>query len=67
MVVGLLEAFGLAEEVGRMVLDSDDFKYMILCKGKMGCARIANTMTAADRRRVMELGIRCKEWKEQNR
>lgn len=67
VIVGLLEAFSLAEEVGRMVLSDDDFKFMILCKSKIGCIRVGSTMTAADRRRVMELGATMKEWKEQNR
>jgi len=65
--VGMLEAFELAEEVGDKALSMDELLFMADARKRKGCRMITSTLTADDRRRVMNLGLKCKQWKEMNR
>ena len=65
--VGMLEAFELSEAVGDKALTVDELLFMADARKRKGCRLSRGTLSADDRRRVMKLGIKCKEWKEQNR
>jgi hypothetical protein len=64
--VGMLEAFELAEEVGDKAFSMDELLFMADARKRKGCKMIKSTLTADERRRVMNLGLKCKEWKERN-
>jgi|GEM_PF-3400910 len=65
--IGMLEAFDLAEQFGDKALTVDDLLFMADARKKKGCQTVRSMLTPDDRRRVMKLGMKCKEWKEQNR
>jgi hypothetical protein len=65
--MGLLEAFGLAEQYGAKCLTTDEILWLASARRRKGCRTVRSTLTAEDRRRVVELGARCKRWKEENR
>jgi len=65
--VGMLEAFELAEEVGDKALSMDELLFMADARKRKGCRMVKSTLTADDRRRVMSLGLKCKQWKDMNR
>lgn len=64
--MGLLEAFGLAEEHGARCLTTDEVFWLADARRRKGCRNIKGTLTAEDRRRVIELGGRCRKWEEEN-
>lgn len=65
-VVGMLQSFELAEAVGDKALTTDELLFMASARKKKGCRSIKGMLTSDDRRLVMELGKKCKEWKDQN-
>jgi len=65
--VGMLEAFELAEEVGDKALSMDELLFMADARKRKGCRMVKSTLTADDRRRVISLGLKCKQWKDMNR
>lgn len=67
MPVGLLEAFSLAEECGVRCLTTDEILWMAAARRKKGCRTVRGTLTTEDCRRIIELGNRCKKWKEEHR
>ena len=67
MRMGLLEAFALAEEFGGKCLTTDEILWMAQARRKKGCRTVRSELTAEDIRRVIELGVRCKKWKEEHR
>jgi len=64
MAVGMLESFKLAEEVGDKALGIDELLFMADARKRRGCTLIKGSLTREDRRRIMELGLKCKKWKE---
>lgn len=67
MAVGLLEAFGLAEEYGREVLTTDEILFIADARKRKGCRSIRSTLLAEERTRVVELGKKIKKWKDGQR
>jgi len=65
--VGMLEAFELSEAFGDKALTVDELLFMAEARRKKGCKTVRTLLTAEDRRRVLKLGMKCKEWKEKNR
>ncbi len=66
VAVGMIEAFELAETVGDKALTMDELLFMADCRKKKGCRTVKSMLSADDRRRVMRLGLKCKEWKGNN-
>jgi len=64
--IGMLEAFELSSEVGDQALTVDELMFMAAARKRKGCATVRSTLTADDRREVIRLGMKCKQWKEQN-
>ena len=64
--VGLLEAFELSESCGDKALTIDELLFMADCRKKKGCKLHRGTLTNEDKRLAMELGLKCKAWKEGN-
>jgi hypothetical protein len=62
--IGLLEAFGLAEEVGAQALTFDEVLWMAEAKKRKGCALVETQLTPEDVARAMELGRKCRAYKE---
>lgn len=67
VAVGMLEAFELAECVGDKALSAAELEFMIEARKRKGCRSVANMLTGDERRQILKLGLKCKEWKEQNR
>lgn len=66
-VVGLLEAFGLAEEVGAQALTFDEVLWMAEARKRKGCRLQARRLMPEDVQRVIELGRKCAAYKERQR
>ena len=64
--VGLLEAFELSESYGDKALTIDELLFMADCRKKKGCKLHRGMLANEDKRLVMELGLKCKIWKEEN-
>jgi hypothetical protein len=62
--MGLLEAFGLAEEFGSKVLTFDELLFMADARKRKGCRLEARRMTADEIQRVLALGRQCAAYKE---
>jgi len=67
MAVGMLEAFGLAEEYGREVLTTDEILFIADARKRKGCRSIRSTLLREERDRVIELGKKIKKWKDANK
>lgn len=67
MGLGMLECFELSEAVGDKALSHEEVLFMAEARKRKGCRMIKSTLTVEERKRVLALGKRCKEWKEQNR
>lgn len=66
-VVGILESFGLAEAVGKMVLSDEEIAFMAAAKKRRGCNCVTSqSVTREDRRRIMEIGQKCLKWRSEN-
>ena len=63
MAVGLLEAFGLIEQYGKEVLTIEELLFVAEAKKRKGCKSVSSTLVASERKRVIELGKRIKEWR----
>jgi len=63
----MLEAFELAESVGDKALTVDELLFMADARKRKGCRMMRTQLTADERRQVMNLGVKCKKWKEENR
>ena len=66
MPIGLIEAFALAQEFGARCLDTDEILWLAGARRRRGCRSVKDRLTVEDRQRVIELGARCKKWKEEN-
>ena len=66
MGVGLLEAFELSELVGDKALTVDELLFVSDARKRKGCKNSRSTLTRDDRRQVVALGIKCKNWKGNN-
>lgn len=64
--IGMIEAFELSLQVGDQALDFDELLFMSSARKRKGCATIKSTLTPDDRREVIRLGMKCKEWQERN-
>lgn len=64
--VGLLEAFGLAEEVGARVLTFEELLFMADARKRKGCMLETRRLTADEVQRVIVLGRKCRAYKETN-
>jgi hypothetical protein len=62
--LGLLEALGLAEEVGAQALSFEEVLWMAEARKKKGCKLVANQLTQEDIKRAIELGRKCLAYKE---
>jgi hypothetical protein len=62
--LGLLEAFGLAEEVGTRALTFDELLFMADARKRKGCRLIGRLLKAEEIQRVLELGRKCAVYKE---
>lgn len=67
MAVGLMEAFYLFENYGRKALTDKEILYMAQAKKKRGCRLIRSKLTDEDIKEVMEIGLKIKKWKDENR
>jgi hypothetical protein len=65
--MGLLEAFGLAEEIGVQALTFDELLFVADARKRKGCKMIKRMLTAEDIQRVLELGRKCAAHKEMTR
>jgi hypothetical protein len=65
--MGLLEAFGLAEEVGSRALTFDDLLFMADARKRKGCKTVQRQLKAEEIQRVLELGRKCAAYKEMTR
>jgi len=63
----MLEAFELAEAVGDKALTIDELLFVADARKRKGCRTLKSALSADERRRVMNLGLKCKAWKEENR
>jgi hypothetical protein len=66
-IVGMLEAFGLAEQIGDKALTVEELLFIADARQRKGCRSFQSQLTAEERKRVMQLGRKCLKWKEQNR
>ena len=64
--IGIIESFELFEAVGKMALDIDEILFMADEKKRKGCKLVKTSLSADDRRRVVLLGKKCREWKTAN-
>lgn len=62
--LGLLEAFGLAEEYGARALTFDEVLWMAEARKRKGCKLVERQLTAEDIQRVIELGRQCLAYQE---
>ncbi len=65
--MGLLEAFGLAEEVGAQALVFEELLFMADARKRKGCKMQARRLTAEEIQRALELGRKCAAYKERSR
>ena len=65
-MMGLLEAFSLAEQYGVRCLTAEEILWLAGARRRKGCATVRSRLTTEEKRRVIELGVRCKQWKEEN-
>lgn len=64
--MGMNEAFELAEEVGDKALSVDELLFMADARKRKGCKLIKNRLSHNERIKVINLGAKCKAWKERN-
>lgn len=62
--MGLLEAFGLAEEVGTKALTFEELLFVADARKRKGCKMVDRKLTAEEIQRVLDLGRRCAAYKE---
>ncbi len=62
--MGMLEAFGLAEEVGVKALSFDEILFMADARKRKGCKMTPRQLTTEEVQRVIDLGRKCKTYKE---
>ena len=65
MAVGMLEAFCLIEQYGRMVLTVEEMLFAADARKRKGCRSITSTLLQEEREKVMEMGRRIKKWKDE--
>jgi len=63
MPVGMLEAFALCDEVGAKVLSFDEVLFMADAKKRKGCKTLKSRLTVEERKRVLMIGEKCKQWR----
>lgn len=63
----MLEAFELSSSIGDKALTTDELLFMADARKRKGCKAVETTLTVDERRTVIRLGMKCKEWKERNR
>jgi len=66
MGMALLDAFGLAEEIGARALSPDDVFWLAEARKRKGCKLMQNQLTREEMDRVLELGRRCLAYKKEN-
>ena len=64
MAIGLLESFGLAEEYGDNLLTTEEKKFMKDTYQRKGCKLQSSKLKHEEIKRIIEIGKRCKEWKD---
>ena len=64
--ISLLESFQLSEEIGDRALSFDELIFMSDARKRKGCKLVKTRLTADERRRVVSLGLKCREYKERN-
>lgn len=62
--MGLIEAQGWIEAYGELVLTEEEQQWAEKAGQRRGCRLKADTLTQADRERLVALGRRCKQMKE---
>lgn len=62
--MGLLEAFGLAEEIGARALTFEEVLFMADARKRKGCRLSERKLSQDEIRRVLELGRKCAAYKE---
>lgn len=62
--MGLLEAFGLAEEVGSRALSLDDVLFLADARKRKGCRLRERQLSQAEIERVLKLGRVCAAYKD---
>ena len=62
--MGLLEAFGLAEEFGSRALEFEEMLFVADARKRKGCRLEARRLNSQEIQRVIDLGRKCAEYKE---
>jgi hypothetical protein len=62
--IGVLEALALIEAFGEIVLTEDEVAWAEAAADRRGCRFRPDYLTDADRLRIMELGKRCREFRD---
>ena len=70
MAVGLLESFGLIEQYGRDahkagIVSTEELLFAAEAKKRKGCRSVKSTLISEERMKVIEIGKRIKNWRNE--
>ena len=65
-VLGVIEAIYLIEAFGDEALTTEDVQWAEEAADRRGCRLRRNNLDAEDRARLVELGLRCREWQKKH-